>query len=123
MQRPRQRYLVRFSLLVGIDAVSRPLLQNGMAPLIAARVTSPWCTVGQVTHLELIFGAMGIGTAVVDTGSQLMTRITHGPAAGPWIGINTIWFSASGLIVPLIQYAISYGGTQSLDSVSALKTL
>jgi len=55
-----------------------------------------------VIMLHIIFFFLGIGTAVTDTGCQIMTRKIHGKFAGPWLGANTVAFGISGAIVPLI---------------------
>lgn len=52
--------------------------------------------------LHVYFLLLGIGTAVTDTGCQIMTRKLHGKKAGPWLGANTVAFGISGAIVPLI---------------------
>jgi Na+/melibiose symporter-like transporter len=36
--------------------------------------------------LHFFFLFLGLGTAVTDTGCQIMTRKLHGKAAGPWLG-------------------------------------
>jgi fucose permease len=53
--------------------------------------------------LHLYFLTLGLGTAITDTGCQIMTRKLHGKAAGPWLGANTVAFGISGAIVPLIE--------------------
>lgn len=53
--------------------------------------------------LHLYFLALGLGTAITDTGCQIMTRKVHGKGAGPWLGANTVAFGISGSIVPLIE--------------------
>lgn len=56
-----------------------------------------------VVLLHIIFFFLGIGTAITDTGCQIMTRKLHGKMAGPWLGANTVAFGISGAIVPLIE--------------------
>lgn len=53
--------------------------------------------------LHIYFLTLGLGTAVTDTGCQIMTRKLHGKNAGPWLGANTVAFGISGAIVPLIE--------------------
>jgi len=53
--------------------------------------------------LHLYFLFLGLGTAITDTGCQIMTRKLHGKAAGPWLGANTVAFGISGAFVPLIE--------------------
>ncbi len=56
------------------------------------------------TLLHINFGVLGLCTAVVDTGCQIMTRRVHGQTAGPWLGANTVAFGLSGAFEPLISY-------------------
>lgn len=56
-----------------------------------------------VYMLHIYFLFLGIGTAVTDTGCQIMTRKIHGKTAGPWLGANTVAFGISGALVPLIE--------------------
>lgn len=56
-----------------------------------------------VFMLHVFFLFLGIGTAVTDTGCQIMTRKIHGKLAGPWLGANTVAFGISGALVPLIE--------------------
>lgn len=56
-----------------------------------------------VQGLHVLFLLMGFGTAVVDTGCQIMTRKIHAKKAGPWLGANTVAFGISGAMVPLIE--------------------
>lgn len=56
-----------------------------------------------VTMLHVYFLLLGLGTAITDTGCQIMTRKLHGKTAGPWLGANTVAFGISGAIVPLIE--------------------
>jgi predicted MFS family arabinose efflux permease len=53
--------------------------------------------------LHVLFFFLGVGTAVTDTGCQIMTRKVHGKSAGPWLGANTVAFGISGAFVPLIE--------------------
>ena len=53
--------------------------------------------------LHVYFFLLGLGTAVTDTGCQIMTRKLHGKGAGPWLGANTVCFGISGAFVPLIE--------------------
>ena len=41
-----------------------------------------------ILHVYFLF--LGLGTAVTDTGCQIMTRKVHGKKAGPWLGANTV---------------------------------
>jgi hypothetical protein len=53
--------------------------------------------------LHVYFLFLGFGTAVTDTGCQIMTRKVHGKKAGPWLGANTVSFGITGALVPLIE--------------------
>ena len=53
--------------------------------------------------LHVLFLFLGVGTAITDTGCQIMTRKLHGKTAGPWLGANTVSFGISGAFVPLIE--------------------
>ena len=53
------------------------------------------------TQLHVYFFFLGMGTAVTDTGCQLMTRKVHGKNAGPWLGINATMFGLSAAFVPI----------------------
>ncbi len=57
--------------------------------------------------MHINFGALGLCTAVVDTGCQIMTRRVHGQTAGPWLGANTVFFGLSGAFEPLISFLTS----------------
>lgn len=57
-----------------------------------------------VVILHGAFFALGLCTAITDTGCQIMTRKLHGAKAGPWLGANTVAFGVSGALVPLIGY-------------------
>jgi len=56
-----------------------------------------------VVVLHVVFALLGIGTAVTDTGCQIMSRKIHGFEAGPWLGANTVVFGIAGALVPLIE--------------------
>ena len=53
--------------------------------------------------LHFYFFCLGFGTAVTDTGCQLMTRKLHGRRAGPWLGLNATIFGLSAALVPLLE--------------------
>lgn len=53
--------------------------------------------------LNVVFFCLGFGTALTDTGCQIMTRKLHGKKAGPWLGANTVSFSVFGILVPIIE--------------------
>lgn len=57
--------------------------------------------------LHVYFFFLGLGTAITDTGCQIMTRKLHGKAAGPWLGANTVAFGISGAFVPLVEIITS----------------
>ena len=65
-----------------------------------------------VLALHIYFGLLGIATAVVDTGVQIMTRKLHGKDAGPWLGANTVSFGCAGALVPLIEVIIGKTGVE-----------
>ena len=65
-----------------------------------------------VVALHIYFGLLGIATAVVDTGVQIMTRKLHGKDAGPWLGANTVSFGCAGALVPLIEVIIGKTGAE-----------
>ncbi len=54
--------------------------------------------------MHVNFGLLGMCTAVVDTGCQIMMRRVHGQTAGPWLGANTVFFGLSGAFEPLISF-------------------
>ena len=56
-----------------------------------------------ITELHIFFFSLGLGTAVVDTGCQLMTRKLHGEKAGPWLGANATVFGLSAALVPILE--------------------
>ena len=53
--------------------------------------------------LHFCFFCLGFGTAITDTGCQLMTRKLHGRRAGPWLGLNATIFGLSAALVPLLE--------------------
>ncbi len=57
--------------------------------------------------MHINFGLLGLCTAVVDTGCQIMTRRVHGQTAGPWLGANTVFFGLSGAFEPFISFLTS----------------
>ena len=61
----------------------------------------PFITSNVLLHVFFLF--LGLGTAVTDTGCQIMTRKLHGKTAGPWLGANTVSFGISGAFVPIIE--------------------
>ena len=56
-----------------------------------------------VSELHIFFFILGAGTAITDTGCQLMTRRMHGSHAGPWLGANAAVFGLSAASVPLLE--------------------
>lgn len=58
----------------------------------------------EVWMLHVQFCCLGICTALIDTGCQILTRTVHKQEAGPWLGANTVSFGVSGALVPLIDY-------------------
>lgn len=69
--------------------------------LVMQMVVLPYNT--SVSMLHVLFFCLGLGTAITDTGCQIMTRKIHGKAAGPWLGANTVAFGISGACVPLME--------------------
>ena len=64
--------------------------------------------VSTIWALHLSWGATGLCTALLDTGVQITTRDTHGPARSPfWLAHNTLAFAGGGVLVPLIMMASS----------------
>mmetsp|Transcript_23037 Transcript_23037/g.28711 ORF Transcript_23037/g.28711 Transcript_23037/m.28711 type:complete len:365 (-) Transcript_23037:572-1666(-) len=61
----------------------------------------PFVTDIWVLHLTWFF--LGMCTATLDTGCQIMSRKVHGVHAGPWLGANTVCFAIAGALVPLIE--------------------
>ena len=59
--------------------------------------------VHDVWVLHVTWFLMGLCTATLDTGCQIMTRKVHGVHAGPWLGTNTVCFAIAGALVPLIE--------------------
>ena len=59
--------------------------------------------VKDVYVLHVTWFLMGLCTATLDTGCQIMTRKVHGVEAGPWLGANTVCFAIAGAVVPLIE--------------------
>lgn len=70
--------------------------------LTAVLMYMPFITSVMILHVA--FFALGLCTAITDTGCQIMTRKLHGAKAGPWLGANTVVFGISGALVPLIGY-------------------
>ena len=60
-----------------------------------------------VIFLHISFLLLGAGTAVTDTGCQLMTRKLHERKAGPWLGLNATMFGLSAAFVPLLEVMTS----------------
>ncbi len=52
--------------------------------------------------MHAVFATLGTCTSITDTGCQIQTRRVHGIKAGPWLGVNTVVFSISGALVPVI---------------------
>lgn len=67
--------------------------------------TLPFVPSVVLLHIHFLF--LGLGTAVVDTGCQIMTRKIHGKEAGPWLGANTVAFGISGSLVPILEFVSS----------------
>jgi len=57
--------------------------------------------------LHLYFFICGFGSAITDTGCQIMTRKVQGKHAGPWLGANTVSFGLAGALVPVIELSNS----------------
>ena len=68
-------------------------------------IALPSCT--SVIILHIYFFLCGFGTALTDTGCQIMTRKIQGKNAGPWLGANTVCFGLCGAIVPIIELSTS----------------
>lgn len=84
--------------------------------------------VGSVAQLHASFFLLGLGSAVTDTGCQLMTRKLHGKSAGPWLGANATVFGLSAAFVPLLEListelAVQYFLLSSIVAVSSLLIL
>ena len=73
----------------------------GLLFLTILLVLLPFVTSDILLHIFFLF--LGVGTAVTDTGCQIMTRKLHGKMAGPWLGANTVSFGISGAFVPIIE--------------------
>ena len=75
-----------------------------------------------ISQLHVFFFCLGLGTAITDTGCQLMTRKLHGRKAGPWLGANATVFGLSAALVPVLQIISSRLVTQYfiLASIVAL---
>lgn len=67
--------------------------------------TLPFVPSVVLLHIHFLF--LGLGTAVVDTGCQIMTRKIHKKEAGPWLGANTVAFGISGSLVPILEFISS----------------
>ena len=80
----------------GNDVLTGALAIVGMVLLVL-----PFST--YVTELHIFFFILGAGTAITDTGCQLMTRRMHGSNAGPWLGANAAVFGLSAASVPLLE--------------------
>jgi hypothetical protein len=59
--------------------------------------------VANIVVLHFIFAGLGFGTAVTDTGCQILSRKVHGVKAGPWLGANTVVFGVAGALVPVLD--------------------
>jgi hypothetical protein len=77
------------------------VLVTALVWLAIVMLCLPFCD--RVWYLHCLFAALGFGTAVTDTGCQIMTRKAHGKNAGPWLGANTVSFGIAGAIVPLME--------------------
>ena len=73
-------------------------------------VAMPFTTT--IAELHVIFFLLGLGTAITDTGCQLMTRKLHGKCAGPWLGANATVFGLSAALVPVLEMVSSQLSTQ-----------
>lgn len=73
----------------------------GLTLIACLLLATPFVTSNIVLHI--FFLLLGLGTAVTDTGCQIMTRKLHGKMAGPWLGANTVSFGISGAFVPVIE--------------------
>ena len=54
--------------------------------------------------IHIAFLALGLGTAITDTGVQILTRKLHGARAGPYLGLNTVAFGVSGSLMPALSF-------------------
>ena len=59
--------------------------------------------VDSILLLHVTWFGLGLCTATLDTGCQIMTRKVHGIFAGPWLGLNTVCFAIAGALVPLVE--------------------
>jgi predicted MFS family arabinose efflux permease len=73
----------------------------GLSSISIILMAMPFVTSNVILHIFFLF--LGLGTAVTDTGCQIMTRKLHGKMAGPWLGANTVSFGISGAFVPVIE--------------------
>ena len=56
-----------------------------------------------IIGLHVLFLLLGLGTAITDTGCQILSRKLHGVKAGPFLGLNTVAFGISGALVPVVN--------------------
>jgi predicted MFS family arabinose efflux permease len=73
----------------------------GLSSISSILMAMPFVKSNVILHIFFLF--LGLGTAVTDTGCQIMTRKLHGKMAGPWLGANTVSFGISGAFVPVIE--------------------
>jgi fucose permease len=73
----------------------------GLLSISCILLAMPFVKSNVILHIFFLF--LGLGTAVTDTGCQIMTRKLHGKMAGPWLGANTVSFGISGAFVPVIE--------------------
>jgi predicted MFS family arabinose efflux permease len=73
----------------------------GLSSISCLLIAMPFVKSNIILHA--FFLLLGLGTAVTDTGCQIMTRKLHGKMAGPWLGANTVSFGISGAFVPVIE--------------------
>ena len=69
--------------------------------LAVVLILLPYCK--STITLHFYFFTLGMGTAITDTGVQLMTRKLHGREAGPWLGLNATIFGLSAALVPVLE--------------------
>eukprot|EP00614_Pseudopedinella_elastica_P001895 CAMPEP_0172603302 /NCGR_PEP_ID=MMETSP1068-20121228/23529_1 /TAXON_ID=35684 /ORGANISM="Pseudopedinella elastica, Strain CCMP716" /LENGTH=489 /DNA_ID=CAMNT_0013404991 /DNA_START=330 /DNA_END=1799 /DNA_ORIENTATION=+ len=84
-------------------AKGNQVLVAALGGLVALLLYLPFTT--DIVALHAAFAGLGFGTAVTDTGCQIMTRKVHGKEAGPWLGANTVVFGVAGALVPVISLA------------------
>lgn len=77
----------------------------GLLSISCILTAMPFVKSNVILHVFFLF--LGLGTAVTDTGCQIMTRKLHGKMAGPWLGANTVSFGISGAFVPIIELSTS----------------